>query len=676
MGVESSISSNVLLRLVISILTIISLEDWVPLVSFTYGSCKSDECGKVMIGYPFGNHSEPCCPQDRLLKLNSLKKGPLVYDNQSLRLISEFGRTGNACFTSAKESSKKPGASDTDVPGIEVLSSLKSRHKPHLAFLRNCTSSPNGDYSHPNLTCPSFGANQSYVALIGRPEDLNLTRLVCESQVIVPVELAKEDREKKENDKSAKEKLKHGFRLQWNLTSWESCVKCNISGGKCWEADGSFLCICSGKAYPRTCKGGNNHAPLKIGLGSGFGALALASILLCSFIYMIRHKQRHCFSIFCSRHAPSDSSLKANLEVGNVYFRVSIFTEAELEEATNHFDSAWELGDGGFGIVYYGKLRDGREVAVKRLYEHNYRRVKQFMTEVEILTRLRHKNLVSLYGCTSRQSRELLLVYEYIPNGTVADHLHGERAKQDPLRWHIRISIAIETATALAYLHASDIIHRDVKTNNILLDNNFSIKVADFGLSRLFPNNLSHVSTAPQGTPGYVDPEYHQCYQLTEKSDVYSFGVVLVELISSMPAVDISRDRHEINLANLATSKIRNHEFRELMDPNLGFESDPEINRMIMAVAELAFRCLQQDKDMRPSMETVLEELKAISSGTHELDKSKDVSYDNSAGRSENPPPLPECDNVGLLKNMKSPTSPVSVTQKWGSSGSSSAHSG
>ncbi|KAL3731430.1 hypothetical protein ACJRO7_028326 [Eucalyptus globulus] len=674
MGVESSISSNVLLRLVVTILTIISLEDWVPLVSLTYGSCDSDECGKVMIGYPFGNDSKPCCPHDRPLKLNSLGEGPVIYDNQSLRLISEFGRTGNACFAPPEKSPQPPSASDADVPGNKVLSFPKFNHGFfHLAFLRNCTGSLNGDYSHPALTCPSAGANHSYVALMGKPDDLHLSRLPCESHVIVPV--AGEDCEKKENYESAKEELKHGFRLQWNLTSWESCVKCSISGGKCGEADRSFLCICSGKAYPRTCKGGNNHARLKIGLGSGFGALALASILLCSFIYMIRHKQQHCFSTFRSRHAPSDSSLKADLEVGNVYFGVPIFTEAELEEATNHFDSAWELGDGGFGIVYYGKLRDGREVAVKRLYEHNYRRVKQFMTEVEILTRLRHKNLVSLYGCTSRQSRELLLVYEYIPNGTVADHLHGERAKQDPLRWHIRISIAIETATALAYLHACDIIHRDVKTNNILLDNNFCIKVADFGLSRLFPNNVSHVSTAPQGTPGYVDPEYHQCYQLTEKSDVYSFGVVLVELISSMRAVDISRDRHEINLANLATSKIRNHEFRELMDPNLGFELDPEINRMIMAAAELAFRCLQQDKDMRPSMETVLEELKAISSGTLEPDKSKDVSYDNSAGRSENPPPLPECDNVGLLKNMKSPTSPVSVTQKWGSSSSSSAHS-
>lgn len=157
------------------------------------------------------------------------------------------------------------------------------------------------------------------------------------------------------------------------------------------------------------------------------------------------------------------------------------------------------------------------------------------MNEVEILTRLRHKNLVSLCGCTSQHSRELLLVYEYIPNGTVADHLHGDKAKPGSLPWPVRMSIAIETANALAYLHVSGIIHRDVKTTNILLDSNFCVKVADFGLSRLFPIDATHISTAPQGTPGYVDPEYHQCYQLTEKSDVYSFGVVLIELVSSMP---------------------------------------------------------------------------------------------------------------------------------------------
>ncbi|PRQ40299.1 putative protein kinase RLK-Pelle-WAK-LRK10L-1 family [Rosa chinensis] len=222
------------------------------------------------------------------------------------------------------------------------------------------------------------------------------------------------------------------------------------------------------------------------------------------------------------------------------------------------------------------------------------------MNEIEIITRLCHKNLVTLYGCTSRRSRELLLVYEYIPNGTVADHLHGDLAHRGLLIWPIRMSIAIETAYALSHFHASDILHRDVKTSNILLDNNLCVKVADFGLSRIFPLDITHVSTAPPGSPGYVDPQYHQCYQLTSKSDVYSFGVVLIELITSMPAVDITRQRDEINLSNLDINKIRKGLYNELLDSSLGFESDNEVKRMTIAVAELAFQCLQQDNNMRP----------------------------------------------------------------------------
>lgn len=266
-----------------------------------------------------------------------------------------------------------------------------------------------------------------------------------------------------------------------------------------------------------------------------------------------------------------------------------------------------------------GKLQDGREVAVKRLYERNYHKVQQFLNEIEILTRLRHKNLVALYGCTSRRSRELLLVYEYVPNGTVADHLHGDRASSGLLTWPIRMRIAIETASALVYLHASDIIHRDVKTSNILLDNYFSVKVADFGISRLFPNDVTHISTAPQGTPGYLDPEYYQCYQLTDRSDVYSFGVVLAELLSSMPAVDIARQRHEINLAQLAMSKIQRSAFDELIDPCLGYHSDEEVKRVTTCVAELAFLCLQQNRELRPSMDEVLEKLMRIENPLDEL---------------------------------------------------------
>ena len=302
---------------------------------------------------------------------------------------------------------------------------------------------------------------------------------------------------------------------------------------------------------------------------------------------------------------------------------------------------------------------------MKHLYNHNYRRVEQFMNEIQILTRLRHRNLVSLYGCTSRQSRELLLVYEYIPNGTVASHLHGELAKPGLLTWSLRMKIAVETASALAYLHASKIIHRDIKTNNILLDNSFYVKVADFGLSRLFPNDMTHVSTAPQGTPGYVDPEYHQCYQLTSKSDVYSFGVVLIELISSMPAVDMNRHKDEINLSNLAIKKIQERALSELVDPYLGFDSDTEVKRMIIEATELAFQCLQQDRELRPSMDEVLEVLKRIESGKDELKHLEEAVHGSGVSHNNNVTTSTELDEAGLLKNRKPPSSPISVTDSW-----------
>ncbi|KAB2621112.1 serine/threonine-protein kinase [Pyrus ussuriensis x Pyrus communis] len=434
------------------------------------------------------------------------------------------------------------------------------------------------------------------------------------------------------------------------------CYQCIKSKGECLVLEGKFKCA-----------KGDKPSKLKLGLGIGLGFPALLAI--CGFLLLLYKKKRS--SLFLSRNISSQPHTNSDIEGGGAYCGVPVFSYSELDEATNHFDSENELGDGGFGTVYYGKLKDGREVAVKRLYEHNYKRVEQFLNEIEILTRLRHRNLVTLYGCTSRRSRGLLLVYEYISNGTVADHLHGDRADPGSLTWPIRMSIAIETANALSYLHASEIVHRDVKTNNILLDDNFCVKVADFGLSRLFPFDVTHVSTAPQGTPGYVDPEYHQCYQLTSKSDVYSFGVVLIELISSLPAVDIMRHRHEINLANLAISKIQKGLFNELVDQRLGFESDGEVRRMIIAVAELAFQCLQQDNNVRPTMNEVLEALKMIESGSYVPENLKPELDSESVKTSVQPPASPDGDEIGLL-NMRPPHSPVSVTQKWPSTRSTS----
>ncbi|KAK7357754.1 hypothetical protein VNO80_17050 [Phaseolus coccineus] len=397
------------------------------------------------------------------------------------------------------------------------------------------------------------------------------------------------------------------------------CERCLDGKGQCLlDTKGEFNCT----TEPR-------NLAWKLGVGIGISGIVIIGLLI------IWYRKPRCVFDFFSNPNPESAS---------IYFGVPVFTYKDLVIATKSFDPSRELGEGGFGIVYYGKLRDGREVAVKRLYEHNYRRVEQFMNEIKILTRLRNKNLVSLYGCTSRDSRELLLVYEYISNGTVASHLHHhESGNHGYLPWLIRMKVAIETATALAYLHASDIIHRDVKTSNILLDNTYCVKVADFGLSRLFPLDVTHVSTAPQGTPGYVDPEYHRCYQLTNKSDVYSFGVVLIELISSMPPIDLNRHKDEINLADLAIRKIYKNAIAELVDPSLGFESNGDVKTQITAVAELAFQCLQQNKELRPSMDEVLEALKIIESR-----KDEEPSSPSSADH----------DEVKLLMNMKLPPSP------------------
>ncbi|TYI09296.1 hypothetical protein ES332_A09G062900v1 [Gossypium tomentosum] len=470
----------------------------------------------------------------------------------------------------------------------------------------------------------------------------------CGTNIQVQVSQSSFDELQTERNEYMLEEWRFGFNVVYDFPAI-FCERCDNLVENCFN-------LMNSSRYP-VCKpdrsGFNLAKKLAIGFGAAAGGIIISAI---AFYFWLRHRRGKEFfkSSYAWSKSFSDRSFMMDPEKVKSLAGVHLFTYKELGEATNNFDSNKELGDGGFGTVYYGKLRDGRAVAIKRLYENNYKRVEQFMNEVWILTKLHHRNLVSLYGCTSRHSRELLLVYEYVSNGTVADHLHGQRAKPGALSWSIRLDIAIETADALSYLHASKTIHRDVKTNNILLDNNFTVKVADFGLSRLFPTDVTHVSTAPQGTPGYVDPEYHQCYQLTEKSDVFSFGVVLVELISSKPAVDITRHRHEINLSNMAINKIQNRALHELVDPSLGFESDYKVRKMITGVAEVAFQCLQNEKEMRPTMAQVLEALKGIQN--EDYNKAKAEEMDISA------------DDVGLLKSRPLPHSPDSVMIKWHSS--------
>ncbi|ONK72286.1 uncharacterized protein A4U43_C04F17760 [Asparagus officinalis] len=298
-----------------------------------------------------------------------------------------------------------------------------------------------------------------------------------------------------------------------------------------------------------------------------------------------------------------------------------IFTFSELKNATRNFSRALMIGEGGFGCVYRGMIRISEdpsrkiEIAIKQLNRKGLQGHKEWLTEVNVLGVVEHHNLVKLVGyCAEDDERgpQRLLVYEYMPNRSVEDHLSNRMNK--PLSWDMRLRVALDAARGLTYLHEGmdfQIIFRDLKTSNILLDENWNAKLSDFGLAREGPaEGLSHVSTAVVGTAGYAAPEYMLTGRLTSKSDIWSYGVVLYELITGRRPMDRNRPKSEQKLLEWVKPYISDpKKFPTIMDQRLAGHCSV---KSAMKLAAVANRCLLRQPKSRPKMSEVLEIIQSI----------------------------------------------------------------
>ncbi|KAG6434768.1 hypothetical protein SASPL_106410 [Salvia splendens] len=286
------------------------------------------------------------------------------------------------------------------------------------------------------------------------------------------------------------------------------------------------------------------------------------------------------------------------------------YTLRELEASTNEFADENVIGEGGYGIVYKGVLEGNHKVAVKNLLNNRGQAEREFKVEVEAIGRVRHKNLVRLLGYCAEGTHRML-VYEYVNNGNLEQWLHGDVGPCSPLTWEIRMNIILGTAKGLTYLHEClepKVVHRDIKSSNILLDRDWHAKVSDFGLAKLIGSEKSYITTRVMGTFGYVAPEYASTGMLNERSDVYSFGILIMEIITGRNPVDYSRPEGEVNLVEWLKTMVSNRNSEGVLDPKL---PDKPSSRELKRTLLVALRCVDPNSQKRPKMGHVVHMLEA-----------------------------------------------------------------
>ncbi|KAL2454625.1 Wall-associated receptor kinase 1 [Abeliophyllum distichum] len=386
--------------------------------------------------------------------------------------------------------------------------------------------------------------------------------------------------------------------------------------GICTNTPGNFSCSCKrgyagdGTKEGHGCIAENSQFPV-IKFSLGFSTVFVSIIIAMTLLYFSIKRRKLVRMREKFFHQNGGMLLKQQItsNEGGVE-SAKIFSAEELEKATNNYAEDQILGRGGYGTVYKGILSDERIVAIKKSRIMDQSQIEQFINEVIILTQVNHRNVVKLLGCCL-EAEVPLLVYEYVSNGTLFHHIHNSGEKPW-FSWENRLKIAAEAAGALSYLHSAasmPIIHRDVKSSNILLDNMYTSKISDFGASRLVPLDQTQVTTLVQGTLGYLDPEYFHTSQLTEKSDVYSFGVVLAELMTGKKPLSPTKSEEERNLATYFIMSVKENRLFKILEPRILREGTLQ---QLQAVGELVKRCLNLKSDERPTMKEVAMELEGL----------------------------------------------------------------
>ncbi|XP_030439931.2 wall-associated receptor kinase-like 1 [Syzygium oleosum] len=392
-----------------------------------------------------------------------------------------------------------------------------------------------------------------------------------------------------------------------DINECEDSNICPGTGSTCVNKRGGFDCV----------DGRKTTKFILIGVGAGLGALLLCLFLWWLYKYIKKRKEIKLKEKYFKRNGGLLLESELSSPEGNVE-KSKLFNSKDLEKATDNFNDDRILGQGGQGTVYKGMLTDGKIVAIKKSKVIDEGKVEQFINEVFILSQINHRNVVKLLGCCL-ETEVPLLVYEFIPNGTLYQYLHDPN-EEFRVSWDTRLRIATEIAGALFYLHSAasiPIYHRDIKSTNILLDEKYQAKVADFGTSKSVSLDQTHVTTLVKGTFGYLDPEYFQSSQFTDKSDVYSFGVVLVELLTGQKPISSLREQEGRSLATYFIISMEQNRLFDIMDAQVLKEGKKED---IASAAILAKRCLYLNGRNRPTMKEVAMGLEGIRKLPNPLD--------------------------------------------------------